>query len=211
MTQGVRASRSWSQSSMPHRNDRRRRDGGQRLQIVPLTLRAANRFVAAHHRHHRPVRGCKFVIGCADRHGLCAVAIVGRPVARGLDDGLTFELTRLCTDKTPHAASMLVAASTRAASSMGAVRLVSYVLEGERGTSFRAAGWKLRCRKDGRPLRFGGGSWDRKSRPRDEPMAKLLGLTPRAPTSAKWRWEWRARGRAIRADLAVRAVARGSR
>lgn len=181
------------------------------LQIVPLTLRAANSFVAAHHRHHRPVRGCKFAIGCAAPHGLCAVAIVGRPVARALDDGLTFELTRLCTDKTPHAASMLVAAATRAASSMGVVRLFSYVLEGERGTSFRAVGWKVRCSKDGRPLRFGGGSWDRQSRPRDEPMAKLLGLAPRAPTSTKWRWEWRARRRAIQADLAVRAVARGSR
>ena len=36
-----------------------------RLELVPITLREANAFVLQHHRHHKPVRGCRFVVGCA--------------------------------------------------------------------------------------------------------------------------------------------------
>ncbi|MGT2493099.1 XF1762 family protein [Cupriavidus basilensis] len=41
----------------------------------------------------------------------CGVAIVGRPVARALDDGWTLEVNRLCTDGTSNACSMLYAAA----------------------------------------------------------------------------------------------------
>ena len=34
---------------------------------------------------------------------LVGVAVVGRPVARHLDDGLTLEITRVATDGTPNA------------------------------------------------------------------------------------------------------------
>ncbi len=61
------------------------------LEIVPVTLKEANAFVAEHHRHHRPVAGHKFSIGCADGEDIVGVAIVGRPVARYLDDGWTLE------------------------------------------------------------------------------------------------------------------------
>lgn len=30
------------------------------LRLVPVTLKQANAFVAAHHRHHKPVTGHKF-------------------------------------------------------------------------------------------------------------------------------------------------------
>ena len=36
------------------------------MNLVPLTLAAANDFVAAHHRHHRPVVGHRFSIGAQD-------------------------------------------------------------------------------------------------------------------------------------------------
>lgn len=39
------------------------------LTIVPLTFKDANAFVAKHHRHHKPVPGCKFVLGVADASG----------------------------------------------------------------------------------------------------------------------------------------------
>ncbi len=34
------------------------------MNIVPITLKAANEYVAQHHRHHKPATGCKFCIGC---------------------------------------------------------------------------------------------------------------------------------------------------
>lgn len=62
------------------------------LSIRPLTLREANAYVALHHRHNKPVVGHRFSIGVSDSVGaLHGVAIVGHPVARRLDDGLTVE------------------------------------------------------------------------------------------------------------------------
>jgi hypothetical protein len=64
------------------------------LRTVPVTFAQAQAFVADWHRHHRPPRGHKFSIGVADPDDvLVGVAIVGRPVARHLDDGLTLEVT----------------------------------------------------------------------------------------------------------------------
>ena len=78
------------------------------LTVKPMSLADANRFVAEHHRHHKPVRGHKFSLGCMANGHLAGVAIVGRPVSRYLDDGLTLEVNRLCTDgkKTLAASSM---------------------------------------------------------------------------------------------------------
>jgi hypothetical protein len=155
------------------------------LSLRPLPLREANRYVAAHHAHHGPARGCVFCVGCYDGERLCGVAIVGRPVSRNLQDGRTLELTRVCTDRTPHAASKLIAACTRAAFAIGCSRVVSYVLAEEQGTSYRAAGWAPVAAS-------GGGTWDRVQRPRTEELAGLLGLTPKHPEGPKVRWERRA-------------------
>ncbi len=59
------------------------------LTVKPMSLADANGFVAEHHRHHKPVRGHKFSLGCMANGRLAGVAIVGRPVSRYLDDGLT--------------------------------------------------------------------------------------------------------------------------
>lgn len=112
------------------------------LEIVPMTLAEANAFVQKNHRHHRPVVGHKFSIGCAAEDKIVGVAIVGRPVSRYLDDGWTLEVTRLCTDGTKNACSMLYAAAWRAARAIGYRRLITYILISEPGTSLRAAGWK---------------------------------------------------------------------
>ena len=61
------------------------------LRIVPLGLDEANAFVRAYHRHHGPVVGHKFSLGVSDGEAIRGVAIVGRPVARSLDDGITLE------------------------------------------------------------------------------------------------------------------------
>ena len=131
-----------------------------RLQVVPVPLDEANAFVQLHHRHHKPVVGHKFSIAVADDEGrVRGVAIVGRPVARRLDDGLTLEVNRVATDGCPNACSALYAASWRAAKAMGYRRLITYTLDTEPGTSLRAAGWKAIGETPGR-------SWSVPSRPR---------------------------------------------
>ena len=36
------------------------------LTLIPVSLAQANEFVRQHHRHHKPVAGHKFSIGCAE-------------------------------------------------------------------------------------------------------------------------------------------------
>lgn len=116
--------------------------GGIPIEIVPITLKEANAFVSAYHRHHGPVAGHKFSIGLSDGEKIIGAVIVGRPVSRYLDDGWTLEVNRLCTDGSRNACSMLYAAAWRAARAMGYKRLITYILESETGVSLRATGWK---------------------------------------------------------------------
>ena len=112
------------------------------LKLAPVSLKEANYFVEHHHRHHKPVVGHKFSIGCTENGKLVGVAIVGRPVSRYLDDGWTLEVNRMCTDGTRNACSFLYGAAARAAKAMGYKKLITYILDTEDGTSLRAAGWK---------------------------------------------------------------------
>ena len=148
-----------------------------RIELVPMTFGGANTFVQHHHRHHRPDKGHKFSIG-AEREGhLVGVAIVGRPKGRGLDNGRTLEVTRLCTLDSSiarHAASMLYAAAWRAARALGWKRIVTYTLASEAGTSVRAAGWVVTAKVPGR-------DWDTPSRPRHRSSP--------VQTEDKLRWE----------------------
>ncbi len=131
------------------------------LCIVPCTIAEANEYVKRYHRHHKPLKiGYFFAIAVADEiNEIRGVAIVGRPVARMLEDGFTAEVRRVATDGCPNACSALYAAAWRAARSMGYKKLITYILSSEPGTSLRAAGWKLIGAA-------GGGSWSCPSRPR---------------------------------------------
>ncbi len=126
---------------------------------VALPLDEANAFVDQHHRHRKPVVGHKFSIGAALGDKIVGVVIVGRPVAEGLDDGLTLEVTRLCTDGTPNACSFLYGAAARAAFALGYQRIGTYILKTEAGVSLKAAGWRLVAEVRGR-------SWNSRGRPR---------------------------------------------
>lgn len=142
------------------------------LTAVPVSISDACEFVTQFHRHHRaPVSGL-FAVGCATEEKLCGVAIVGRPVARMLQDGWTAEVTRVATDGTKNACSFLYSACWRAARSLGYRKLITYTLSSEPGTSLRAAGWSIVAEVRGR-------SWHCKSRPRVD----------RHPTQDKIRWE----------------------
>lgn len=140
-----------------------------KLRIVPITLDQANAFVVKHHRHHKPVAGCKFALALANEADtVVGVALVGRPVGRHLDNGWTLEVNRCCTDGTPNACSMLYGASWRVARAMGYARLITYTLPAEGGASLRGAGWTLVGER-------GGGNWNCKGRPRVDTAEILQG------------------------------------
>lgn len=98
---------------------------------------------------------------------------MGRPVARlAGSPRAVAEVTRLVTDGTPNACSMLYAAAARAAKALGFERIQTYILDDEPGVSLRASGWVYEG-----PA--GGGQWhhtDGKPRRTDQ------------PTTAKGRW-----------------------
>jgi hypothetical protein len=142
------------------------------LELIPMPFDEANAFVAQYHRHHKPVPGMKFCIGISDGEKVVGVAIVGRPVARVLDDGWTLEVNRTCTNGVKNGNSMLYGACWRAAKALGYRKLITYTLPEEGGASLRAAGWK--CIGEA-----GGGSWNCKNRPRVD----------KHPTQTKLRWE----------------------
>ena len=95
------------------------------LRLKPISLRDANEYVRKYHRHHKPVAGHKFSIGCEADGELVGVIIAGRPVSRYLDDGFTLEVTRLCTNGAKNACSFLYGAAARAAAAMGYKRMDS--------------------------------------------------------------------------------------
>jgi hypothetical protein len=135
----------------------------QQLRIVPVKFTDACGFVATWHRHHEPPVGHKFSIGVVTPDDvLRGVAMVGRPVARHLDDGMTLEVNRSATDGTPNANSALYGAAWRAAKALGYRRLVTTTQAGESGSSLRAAGWRVIAERPARP------GWNVPSRPRED-------------------------------------------
>jgi len=112
------------------------------LKVVPIKHADANEFVRKLHRHSRPTVGAIFCVAVADDE-VRGVSIVGRPVARLLDDGETVEVLRVCTDGTQNACSMLYGASKRAAKALGYRRVITYTLPDEGGASLKASGFKF--------------------------------------------------------------------
>lgn len=143
-----------------------------KLTVVPITFKAANEFVSAHHRHHRKVVGCKFCVAVSDGEKIVGVGIVGRPVARMADDGFTVEVNRVCTTGEKNACSMIYGAAWRAARALGYLRCITYTLPSEGGASLRASNYKLIGEA-------GGGKWSRPSRERED----------NHPTELKLKWE----------------------
>lgn len=143
-------------------------------ELRPITQTDAFAFIREHHRHHDVPVGALWWHGAHDDDGsLCGTAIVGRPIARKIDDGLSCEVTRLCTDGTYNACSLLYGAARRVAIDKGYRRGITYLLEHEDGASLRASGWRFLGMTKG-------GSWDRPSRKRSD----------KADTGPKQRWGW---------------------
>jgi hypothetical protein len=141
-----------------------------KLTIIPVELKEANEFVARIHRHHKPVVGHRFSIGVIDEQiNLRGVATIGRPVARlAGHPRQVLEVTRLATDGTPNACSMLYGAAARIGKQLGYGKIQTYILEEESGTSLKAAGWSMEVVSSG-------GQWkhtDGKPRRTDQPTGK---------------------------------------
>lgn len=145
------------------------------MKLVPISIREANRYVLHHHRHHRPVQGALFALAAEKDGQLVGVAIIGRPVGRGLQDGRTVEVTRVATDGTRNACSFLYSRARRAAAALGYERVVTYNRQDESGASLRAAGFEQTALLDAR-------SWA------DEYKADG-GRTDRSTPAPRGRWE----------------------
>lgn len=115
------------------------------LHTVPISLRQAQQFIKVHHRHNRPPRGCKVCVGIqSDLHiTLIGVLVIGRPIARAYQDGVTAEVTRTCVIDCKNANSFCYGVARKIVRLLGYRRLITYTREGESGTSLKAAGFKM--------------------------------------------------------------------
>jgi hypothetical protein len=147
------------------------------LQVVPVTLKEANAFIREHHRHSRAVPGVFFAIGVMNGAGLCGVATVARTIAPRFDQRLPAEITRVCTDGTRNACSILYGAARRAARAMGHEPIYTYTLPEEGGASLRAAGFRLDKTDAGGPSK----NWRNRPRRTAAPVGDDL-------VGGKWRW-----------------------
>lgn len=155
------------------------------LRLVPITRAEARRFIAQHHRHAKPPAVAICQVGVAKDEQLVGVALVARPLARKLCDGTTAEISRIATDGTPNACSMLYAACARAAKALGYQRILTYTLESEPGASLRASSF---VQDDGFYGSDNPARWETQRTPRSQ--AHDLFGTPTMPTQRKRRW-WR--------------------
>lgn len=152
------------------------------IELVPIDLATARRFVAAHHRHSTPPRGWKWGVGAMVDGRLVGVAVASRPVARALArDGRTLEVTRTCTTGERNVNSRLYGAMARAARALGYLRLVTYTTIDEPGSSLLAVGF----RRDGNPRRRPAAEeWANRE---GRYVSNLFGET-RTPKAPRQRW-----------------------
>ena len=128
--------------------------------LKPTTLKSANEFLKKYHRHSAPVTGGRFAIMAELNGKIIGVGIAGRPISRHLDNGLTAEITRVCTDGTPNANSFIYGRMKRILQSMGYKKIITYTLASESGASLRAINAKIERTTKAE-------EWDRKARRRN--------------------------------------------
>jgi hypothetical protein len=113
------------------------------LRLRPISISEALAFNQRVHRRLPKLTGARFAVSARDGHGVViGVAVVGHPLARKQDDGVTLEVTRVAVaDGHKNACSMLYGACARIARAMGADGILTYTHADEAGTSVIAAGW----------------------------------------------------------------------
>ena len=149
------------------------------LTACPISLADARRFVDRYHRHNSSPSFHKFLIclTAPDEPDPVGVVIASRPKARALDDGVTLEIKRCCSDgRYANVCSKLYGHTVRAGHEMGYRRFITYTTEDEPGSSLLAAGFRPVASV--RPSPEG---WDTPGRPRTVPT--------RLPQGMKTRWQ----------------------
>ncbi len=113
-----------------------------RLELVPIDLATAKRFVREHHRHNPKVTGWKVGVGLANGE-LRGVAILSRPISVRVQNAepRTAEIIRTCTLGDKNANSRLYGAMSRAAAALGYTAVITYTRPDESGASLKAAGF----------------------------------------------------------------------
>jgi hypothetical protein len=163
------------------------------VRLTPISRDNAKAFVREHHRHNDAPVGWKFGASLADDDGVTlGVVIVGRPVNRVLDDGLSLEATRVCTTGAKNANSMLYGAAIRAAEALGYDRLYTYTLQSESGASLKAVGFVIDAIIPARE------TWDTPARRRNQETR---------PTEPKYRWIKRLRPRSAKTPVDLEEAA----
>lgn len=153
-----RATRGVAPTACPQFRPRAARACSDASSSVPIETRPA--FCRRVHRRLKRLQGGMWSIAIQVRNEIRGVAVVGRPNARLLDDGLKLQVIRVAVRLgTPNGCSMLYGACSRAARAMGASDLLTYIHDDESGVSLRAAGWI-----EDEHFRSRGGQWTRKSR-----------------------------------------------
>ena len=145
---------------------------------MAIELDVANRFVAQFHRHNKPVLRAKFQIGLKaffeNYWELIGVGIVGRPIARALQNGNTLEVLRVCVKEGyPNACSKIYARCKQIAQLLGYEKVITYTLKKESQSSLKAIGASIVA--EVKPQ-----DWDRKNRRRSSQAIYK---------ESKFRWE----------------------
>lgn len=113
------------------------------MKLVPVSQLEARRFIRDHHRHSKPPRAMICAVGLEQDGKLLGVGSLERPKAQKLCDGLTVEISRVCTQGAVNGCSRLYGALCRVAAALGYRRVVTYTLKTEPGHSLKASGFQM--------------------------------------------------------------------
>ncbi len=129
------------------------------LRIKPITVKAAKVWVRELHRHLPELQGGLFAAQCVDENeNTVGVAIAGNPPRVWQGTG-RLVISRVATDGSRNACSILYGSLCRAAKALGYREVWTYTLSSEPGTSLIASGFTDMGWTDG-------GEWSRASRVR---------------------------------------------
>lgn len=107
----------------------------------PITVAAALRYVAEHHRHLPRLQGGLFAVAANDGVQTVGVAIAGNPPRVWQGTGRLI-ISRVATEGGENTCSLLLGAICRAAKALGYREAWTYTLPEEPGVSLRAAGFQ---------------------------------------------------------------------
>lgn len=100
---------------------------------------------------------------------------------------MTLEVSRVCTDGTYNACSMLYGACARIAKEMGFKKIQTYILQTEPGTSLKASGWKMEQDKAGE-MSWKNHNCKRQIKRNMQPVQMSLFEEKKVPEVLKQRW-----------------------